>query len=79
MRKKENESPVLLPVGSLTDQPIAKAEPEDEGKNTRADKAVTVSGQAHFMGDSSTKPNLSLTPTPLQRTRQRKRQAASGT
>ena len=34
--KKENESPVLLPVGNLTDQPIAKAEPEDEGKNTGA-------------------------------------------
>ena len=52
--KKENESPVLLPVGSLTDQPIAKAEPEDEGKRYESRQAVTVSGQAHFMGDSST-------------------------
>ena len=43
--KKENESPVLLPVGSLTDQPIAKAEPEDEGKNTGADKPLLFRGK----------------------------------
>lgn len=43
--KKENESPVLLPVGNLTDQPIAKAEPEDEGKNTGADKPLLFRGK----------------------------------
>lgn len=43
--KKENESPVLLPVGNLTGEPIAKAEPEDEGKNTGADKLLLFRGK----------------------------------
>lgn len=38
--KKEIENPVLLPVGNLTGEPIAKAEPEGKGKNTGADKPL---------------------------------------